>query len=415
MAHASPRTKATRVTSVNRPGVSVSALADLARRLLARNDVLAAELARRVAAAESDLADGVVVPFDDLQEACSTLQGGFYSYLAGDAPLDLAAVTALGRRRAEQGVPLPAVLHGFRIGFQFVWETLADGIDPDDRAAVGDLLGQVTDFWTVLDDFSTELRRSYNEAVAARVRAFEAERNAHLDALLGIVAADASRQWAGAEALGLPRHGRFQVGIIDTIAFASPARWQTGLSARGIRAVWRARDEQLICIALLSGEGPARDLLDVLAGDTDGRIGLSPIFDDITAAGPARHRAVIALRSVPASHPGVRRYGDDPLATLVASAPDTAAELADRIIGPVLRLPHSERAVLLETLRAWIAAGGSTEETARAVYCHRNTVRYRLRRIEELTGYSVADPRHDTYLCMAIEATDQQGARQTRA
>ncbi|WP_034262052.1 PucR family transcriptional regulator [Actinospica durhamensis] len=403
------RTLVPRVITVTRRGAVCSALADLARRLLAHNDELAAELARRVAQAETDLADGFVVPFEDLEAACTTLQAGLYRYLAGLAPLDLPSVTALGRRRAEQGVPLPAVLHGLRIGFQYVWESLAGAVDPEDRDAVGGLLGQVTDFWTVLDDFSTELRRAYNEAVAARVRIVEAERDAHVEALLGLTAAEPSRQSAGAEALGLARHGRYQVGVLDASASAAP--WQAHLSARRIQTFWHAGEDRLVCLASLSSLRADRDLLEVLPGDASVRMGLSPVFGDITAAGTARHRATIALRSIPTARTGIRRYGDDPLATLLASAPETAVELADRIIGPLLQLPEIERTLLLETLQAWIAAGGATGEAARTVYCHRNTVRYRLRRIEELIGCRVAEPRHVTLLCMAMEVIAQYGLR----
>lgn len=390
------------------PDEVAPALAELAKRLLARNDVLAAELARRVASAESELADGAIIPLEDVEDACATLQGAFYRYLSGVAPLDLTAVGALGRRRADQGVPLPAVLHGFRIGFQFIWETLAAAADPDDRPAMDDLLGQVTQFWAMLDVYSTELRRSYDEAVTARVRLVEAERNAHIDALLGITAADISRQRAGAEALGLPRHGRFQIGIIDAAPPPSVALWESRLARHGIRAVWRARGDHLVCLAVLATYGSDHDLLDVLPGDLDARIGLSPAFDDVTTAGPERYRAVIALRSVPDSLPGIRRYGDDPIATLVASAADRAAELTGRIIGPIMQLPENERTVLLQTLQAWMEAAGSTDAAARALYCHRNTVRYRLRRIEELTGRRVTDPRHAAHLCLAVETIAQR-------
>ncbi len=44
---------------------------------------------------------------------------------------------------------------------------------------------------------------------------------------------------------------------------------------------------------------------------------------------------------------------------------------------------------LLETLIGFFDQGGSIEATARALFVHPNTVRYRLRRIQEITGYSL--------------------------
>ncbi|HEY6739261.1 MAG TPA: helix-turn-helix domain-containing protein, partial [Actinopolymorphaceae bacterium] len=58
--------------------------------------------------------------------------------------------------------------------------------------------------------------------------------------------------------------------------------------------------------------------------------------------------------------------------------------------------------VLLETLAAFFENGGSVEATARMLFVHANTVRYRLRRITELTGYSPSDPRHSYTLRIAL-------------
>jgi DNA-binding PucR family transcriptional regulator len=54
---------------------------------------------------------------------------------------------------------------------------------------------------------------------------------------------------------------------------------------------------------------------------------------------------------------------------------------------------HEERhgGDLLATLRAWLAAGCSTAAAADVLVVHRNTVTYRLTRIEQLTGRSLRD------------------------
>lgn len=53
----------------------------------------------------------------------------------------------------------------------------------------------------------------------------------------------------------------------------------------------------------------------------------------------------------------------------------------------------SGSADLLQTLRAYLENGGSLEATAKSLFVHANTVRYRLRRIHELIGEDVTDPR----------------------
>jgi len=83
--------------------------------------------------------------------------------------------------------------------------------------------------------------------------------------------------------------------------------------------------------------------------------------------------------------------------------------------GKVLDLPAQDRSSLLSTLRAWFDAGGSAVETGKRIYCHPNTVRYRLRRLQEHTGRSLDDPKAVAELLAALDAlrleqgTDRQG------
>ncbi len=57
---------------------------------------------------------------------------------------------------------------------------------------------------------------------------------------------------------------------------------------------------------------------------------------------------------------------------------------------------------LLETLVTFLDHGSSVEAAARALYVHPNTVRYRLRRIHEVSGYSPTDPRDAYALRLAL-------------
>lgn len=57
---------------------------------------------------------------------------------------------------------------------------------------------------------------------------------------------------------------------------------------------------------------------------------------------------------------------------------------------------------LLETCVGFLDCGSSMEATARALFVHPNTVRYRLKRIQEVTGYNPTDAREAYVLRMAI-------------
>ena len=50
------------------------------------------------------------------------------------------------------------------------------------------------------------------------------------------------------------------------------------------------------------------------------------------------------------------------------------------------------RDTLVETLATYLATGSSLEATGRALYVHPNTVRYRLRQVADLTGFSPTEP-----------------------
>ena len=62
-----------------------------------------------------------------------------------------------------------------------------------------------------------------------------------------------------------------------------------------------------------------------------------------------------------------------------------------------------ERQSLLETFGAWLDNEGALQAAADTLFCHPNTVRNRLRRIEEHTGRSLNKPRVLADLCLAFE------------
>jgi DNA-binding PucR family transcriptional regulator len=85
------------------------------------------------------------------------------------------------------------------------------------------------------------------------------------------------------------------------------------------------------------------------------------------------------------------------------ATPDVAERFVRAVLGGLDDLPREDRDLLLHTLRTWLDSGGSASDAAERLYCHPNTVRHRLRRIEERTSRSLTDPRSLTELCVAAE------------
>lgn len=77
---------------------------------------------------------------------------------------------------------------------------------------------------------------------------------------------------------------------------------------------------------------------------------------------------------------------------------------ARAVLGPVLDYDRDHQTQLVTTLGAWLDGGGSLTRTAAALYVHPKTVRYRLRRVEELTrrDLSAQRDRFDAQLAIAI-------------
>jgi len=61
---------------------------------------------------------------------------------------------------------------------------------------------------------------------------------------------------------------------------------------------------------------------------------------------------------------------------------------------------------LLRSLEAYIEQNGQWERAARELYCHRHTLRYRIRRVEELTGRDLSTAHDRIELWLALRAKE---------
>jgi DNA-binding PucR family transcriptional regulator len=125
-----------------------------------------------------------------------------------------------------------------------------------------------------------------------------------------------------------------------------------------------------------------------------GPVVVGPLVDDLLTANVSARAVIAGLRAAKGWPGAPRPVAADDLLPERSLAGDGHArhQLVSQVYAPLLA---GDR-VLLDTASAYADTGGSVEGAARALFVHANTVRYRLRRIEQLTGLSPTDPR-DAY------------------
>lgn len=131
-----------------------------------------------------------------------------------------------------------------------------------------------------------------------------------------------------------------------------------------------------------------------------GQVVVGPIVADLVEAARSARAALSGMRAAKAWPEAPRPVAAEDLLPERALAGDGHARrtLANELYRPLVLAGRD----LVDTLAAFFDSGSSIEATARVQYVHPNTVRYRLRRIHEITGYSPMDPRGGYALRLAL-------------
>ena len=355
---------------------------------------------------QSDIyGDDRLVPIDDLHQSLQDNLTFMFSNLGCAGSHDLAAPRRTGRRRAEQGAPLAAVLSSLQVGFRFTWDTLVAEAHQTGIVSDAELVDLASEVWMLNTLFTTELATAYRDARTELVLRQGQERSALVEALLEGRIADTATVWEAADLLGLPYQGVLVVVAAEfpTAARHALPRLESRLHVRGIGSAWQLLADLQVGIVSLRSRQNTPALVEILRSGAVARVGVSPVYTRLERTSEALHLARIALASSPAGDPMVNVFDDAPLPVLVVSSPTTSDRIAKTILGPLLDINPDERDMLLNTLAAFFAFQGSAIEAGKHLYCHPNTVRHRLRRIERHTGRSLQDPRSSAELFIALE------------
>ena len=256
--------------------------------------------------------------------------------------------------------------------------------------------------------YCQELAAAYRDVETEQLLRDARMREAALASLFNGVSTTAQTHADVADALRLPKVGRFVVVVSDSWPVEherAPATAERALASLGVRSTWRSEADGEVGLVVLTRTQRVDRLMGYLTSLTVGRVGISETFEPVVETPQAVHQARLARDTATPGENGVMRYGDSRVAALVAATPDLALGLAHQVLGAVLQQSDDERELLVGTLRAWYDAEGSAAEAAALLHCHPNTVRYRLAKVTQLTRRDLRLPCDVVHLYLALEAT----------
>ena len=311
--------------------------------------------------------------------------------------LQMTAPHETGRRRAQQGIPLAEILQANHLSFGVLWDALVEAArSGGDCGAPEAIFAVATRLWSVADAHASALTDSYRAASAELLAEEGRRRSALVESLLAGRPSPDCSSWEMATLLGLAPGA-------DLIVVAVDKRHQAGgdladverkLADQGIVSGWQLTPTLQLGVVSLHSE-QHETALGVLRSIAV-RAGVSPPYRALSETPRALQLARTALSTLRPGQTEVREFNSSPLAALLACEPNEGRRLAYEVLSGVLELPAADRSMILDTLVAYFDNEGSAERAAEQLYCHSNTVRYRLRRVHELTGRSLKDP-----LCVA--------------
>jgi len=319
-----------------------------------------------VRAARDKSASVGALPEWEVRRNVASLLDSISSAFASAAAPDFAAADTLASDRVAQGVPLAGLLEGFQAGRAHLMLKLTE------QARINDVAPEtLIDALVELDSYTTDLQNriihTYRTGELHLTRTGYAIRVQALRSLL-----HADRDANAAEA-GLNSAKRYHCLIADVTDPREAPRVEAAL-AGGIAGFV---DGYLCCV---TPRLPPPDKLDdviAVASLAQPANQLATVYPICQAAlASARRRGLRGLRLVTG------------LAALVAvdAYPELGVTLAEELLSPLDPAKDFHR-LLAQTALAYLDHGCQPSATAAGLHVHPNTVKHRLRRMAELTGF----------------------------
>ncbi len=171
--------------------------------------------------------------------------------------------------------------------------------------------------------------------------------------------------------------------------------------------------DNLLC-AVVDATAPDSDPMEIARAARTALGGPMAAASRVDAVGSVRHSfnearcALDAATIANGSAPDVASYRDlGAFQLLLALQDDEALSLyCQSVLGPLEDGGGEYGDELIRSLEAFIEQNGQWERAARELYCHRHTLRYRIRRIEELTGRDLGSARDRIEFWLALRGRE---------
>jgi len=298
------------------------------------------------------------------------------------------------------------VLNGYSLGTRMLWEALLDQRNTPDLGIDDHVLliaGQ--QIWSALDVQNATMVDSYRRESSRLQRRDLQRQQSFLDGLVEGRGADPGFASQARDVLGISADDPLAcvVAHFDGPLGEMLRAPEDRLERAGVLSYWHVRGGAFFGLVPTS-ELTLPELVRLLEPAVDGRVGVALSAEGISGFAAAYQLAGRVAETLPRGSHQMVSVTDRLPEVLLGGSPEVTSLLLSETLGSVLAQPSHQAELLLQTLEALLAHNASPTHAAEQLFCHRNTVIYRMKQIESLTGRSLQDPRDKLLLSLGLLA-----------
>ncbi len=317
----------------------------------------------------------------------------------------------IGATEAREGRSLEPLQAALRLGARVGWRRLCaiaaeQGLDALALGRAGEAI------FVYLDELADASAQGYLEARAEFAGERERRRRRLLDLILADPPAPAETVAEAARAAGWPLPAR-----VSVVVLGEPHHAETPGLPDNVLADW-SRPQPCLLIPDPAAAGQLAVVAQALAGWSAAAGPAEPLARAAASLRWARRalhlaeRGIIRDRGAGGHRPDGQGPGaqglircDEHLASLMIFGDEELAQaLCAARLAPLQRLRPAQRDRLAGTLLVWLQHGCNANEVAARLHVHPQTVRYRLRQVDDLFGDQLRDPDRRFELEIALRA-----------